>query len=46
MALALGEVTPLFEHLKRTRYVALGEINAGLAKDARVTLTTGAGIHA
>jgi len=34
MALALGEIAPLFEHLERTRYVALGEIDAGLAKDA------------
>lgn len=45
MALVLGEVASLFEHLERTRYVALGKIDAGLAKDAGVTLALGAGIH-
>ena len=45
MALALGEIAPLFEHLERTRYVALGEIDAGLAKDAGVALALGTGIH-
>ncbi len=46
MALALGEIASHFEDLERTRYVALGEIHTGLAKDARVTLARGAGIHA
>ncbi len=46
MALALGEIVSLFEHFKRTRYVALGEIDAGLAKNARVALAVGVGIHA
>src|SRR5690242_12645823 len=46
MTLALGELAALFEHLERARYVPPGEIDAGLAKDARVTLARGAGIHA
>jgi len=45
MTLALGEIAALFEHLERTRYVALGEIDARLAKNARVALALGAGIH-
>jgi len=45
MTLALGKVASLFEHLERTRYVALGEIDAGLAKDSRVALALVAGIH-
>lgn len=45
MALALGKIASLFEHLERTRYVALGEIDAGLAKDTRVALALVAGIH-
>lgn len=45
MALALGEIVALFEHFEHTRYVAFGEIDAGLAKYACVTLALGAGIH-
>ena len=45
MALALGQIVSLFEHLERTRYVALGEIDASLAKDSRVALALVAGIH-
>lgn len=45
MACALGKIASLFEHGERTGYVALGEIAAGLAKDARVTLARGAEIH-
>lgn len=45
MALALGKVASLFEHLERTRYVALGEIDAGLTKDSRIALALVAGIH-
>jgi hypothetical protein len=45
MALVLGEIATLFEHLQRSRYVALGKIDGGLAKDAGVTFASGGGIH-
>jgi len=46
------EVTELFgkrlaflKNFDRARYVALSKVDAGLAKDARVTLSLGCGIH-
>ena len=45
MAVALGERAPLFEHFKRARYLALGEMRAGLAEQARVALALCTGIH-